>query len=98
MNLAKRGAELLIQRAKGSLDTAAPSQSGKEPKRAREDSAPAAASREPSASTSTDKEAKEEDPDTVAARLAAALTALELEDALKFQQLWLEGVQARVGP
>ena len=33
MNLAKRGAELLVQRDKGSQDTAAQSQSGKEPKR-----------------------------------------------------------------
>ena len=33
MNLAKRGAEFLVQRDKGSQDTAAQSQSGKEPKR-----------------------------------------------------------------
>ena len=32
-----------------------------------------------------------EEPDIVAARLAAASAALELEDARKFQQLCLEG-------
>ena len=44
INFAKRVAELLVQRAKGSQDTAAPRQSGKEPKRAREDFNPAAES------------------------------------------------------
>ena len=92
MNLARRGAEILVQRARRSPDTAAPNKSGKGPKRAREDDTPAAASGETCASTSTAKKAKqEEDPDTVAARLAAASAALELEDACKFQQLWLEG-------
>ena len=83
INLAKRGAKLLAERAKGSQVTAAQSQSGKGPKRAREDVTPAAAS--------AAKKAKQVvDPDAVAARLASA--ALELEDARKFQQLWLEGV------
>ena len=45
----------------GSQDTAAPSQSGKEPKRAREDATPAAAFGEPSASTSATKKAKQEE-------------------------------------
>ena len=98
MKIARRGAELLVQRAKGSQGKAAPSQSGKEPKRPREDVTPAAASEEPPAFTSAAKKAKQEkDPDALAAWLAAASAALELEDARKFQQQRLDGVRARVG-
>ena len=76
----------------GSQDTASLSQSGKEPKLAREDATPAAASGELSASTFAAKKAKkEEDLDNVAALLAAASAFLEFEDARKFHQLWRNG-------
>ena len=78
MNFGKQGTELLVQRARGSQDSTAPSQSSKEPKWAREDITATAASEELSAPTSTAKKAKqEEDLDAVAARLGMVCCCID---------------------